>query len=154
MVIEGEPLPIREGIMAQVSGNKICAAMVLALGVSFGVVADSDGVPEAAVNPGLPNGEMIGDVSMPAGSAMDPKKSIILGNGNNAYGKIIAEVRADQVKVMEFYKENMPMQGWGLISEIQDDDVILTFQKPTRIAVVQIERGRRTEVIITVTPRN
>jgi hypothetical protein len=139
--------------MARFSMKIAGAAVMLGLGAVTGTAAD-DGVPEPAVNPGLPSGEMIGDVAMPAGSAMDPKKSIILGNGNNAYGKIIAQVRADQVKVMEFYKEQMPTQGWGLISEIQDDDIILTFQKPTRVAVVHIERGRTIDLTITVTPRN
>ncbi len=139
--------------MAVFCTKQIGLALVLGLGTVSAATAD-DGVPAPAVNPGLPSGEMIGDVSMPAGSAMDPKKSIILGNGNNAFGKIIAEVRANQVKVMEFYKENMPTQGWGLISEIQDDDILLTFQKPTRIAVVRIERGRMTDLTITVSPRN
>lgn len=130
---------------------------MLALGASglgTTTVAADDGVPEPAVNPALPNGEMIGDIVMPAGSAMDSKESLILGNGANAYGKIIAEVKAKQHLVMQFYKENMPSQGWGLISEIQDDDIILTFQKPTRVAVIHIERGRSVDLTIMVTPRN
>ncbi|NVJ70996.1 MAG: hypothetical protein HWE08_11610 [Alphaproteobacteria bacterium] len=141
--------------MAQLKPGILGALLILGVGACGPAsMAIDDGVPEPAPDMTLPSGEMIGDVVMPAGSAMDAKRSIILGNGNNAYGKIIAEVRAKQVKVMQFYKENMPTQGWGLISEIQDDDIILTFQKPTRVAVIQIERGRSTDLTITVTPRN
>lgn len=141
--------------MAHLKAGLAGAMMLIGAGaLAPQTLAFDDGVPEPAVDPALPNGEMIGDVVMPAGSAMDAKKSIILGNGNNAYGKIIAEVRAPQVRVMDFYKDNMPTQGWGLISEIQDDDIILTFQKPTRVAVIQIERGRSTDITVTVTPRN
>lgn len=139
--------------MAGFSVKQASVALFMGLSIVTSATAD-DGVPEAQVNPGLSSGELIGDVSMPAGSAMDPKKSIIAGNGANAFGKIIAEVRADQVKVMEFYKQNMPTQGWGLISEYQDDDIMLIFQKPTRIAVVEIERGRMTDLTIKISPRN
>ncbi|NVJ97168.1 MAG: hypothetical protein HWE25_03390 [Alphaproteobacteria bacterium] len=141
--------------MKQIKGLMLGAMMAVgAAGIGMtGSVAD-DSVPEPAVNPSLPNGEMIGDIVMPAGSSMDSKESIILGNGANAYGKIVAQMKAKQHLVMAFYKENMPSQGWGLISEIQDDDIILTFQKPTRVAVIQIERGRAVDLTITVTPRN
>jgi len=141
--------------MAQLKAGILGAILVLGVGAcGTSSIALDDSVPKVAEEMTLPSGEMIGDIVMPAGSAMDAKDSIILGNGANAFGKIIAEVRAKQVKVMQFYKENMPTQGWGLISEIQDDDIILTFQKPTRVAVIQIERGRSTDLTITVTPRN
>lgn len=141
--------------MAQLKAGILGALLVFGVG-GYGTasMAMDDGVPKVAEDMALPSGEMIGDIVMPAGSAMDAKESIILGNGANAYGKIIAEVRAKQIKVMQFYKDNMPTQGWGLISEIQDDDITLTFQKPTRVAVIFIERGRSTDLTITVTPRN
>lgn len=102
----------------------------------------------------LTNGETIGDVAMPAGAVVDVKNSMILGNGSNAYGKIYAKVKADQLKVAEFFKNNMPNEGWGLISEAQDDDIMLTFQKPTRVATIRIERGSKAKLTIVVTPRN
>ncbi|WP_020400967.1 hypothetical protein [Kordiimonas gwangyangensis] len=102
----------------------------------------------------LRNGESIGDVSMPAGALIDTKKSVILGNGANAFGKIYVKVKADQMKVAEFFKNNMPNEGWGLISEAQDDDIMLTFQKPTRVATIRIERGSSVKLTVVVTPRN
>jgi hypothetical protein len=102
----------------------------------------------------LTNGETIGDVAMPAGAVVDTKNSMILGNGNNSFGKIHAKVKADQLKVAEFFKNNMPNEGWGLISEAQDDDIMLTFQKPTRVATIRIERGSKAKLTIVVTPRN
>ncbi len=141
--------------MAQLKAGILGAFLILGVGAcGTATNAMDDGVPKVAEDMTLPSGEMIGDIVMPAGSAMDAKDSIILGNGANAFGKIIAQVKAKQIKVMQFYKENMPTQGWGLISEIQDDDILLTFQKPTRVAVIEIERGRATELTITVTPRN
>ena len=102
----------------------------------------------------LTNGESIGDVAMPAGAVVDTKKSMILGNGANSYGKIFVKVKADQLKVAAFFKNNMPNEGWGLISEAQDDDIMLTFQKPTRVATIRIEQGSKVKLTIIVTPRN
>ncbi|WP_262689871.1 hypothetical protein [Kordiimonas aestuarii] len=130
--------------------------------VTFGVISTGVGYV-SALEPAskssqapvvLTNGESIGDVAMPAGAVIDTKKSMILGNGANSYGKIFAKVKADQMKVAEFFKNNMPNEGWGLISEAQDDDIMLTFQKPTRVALIKIERGSKPKLTIVVTPRN
>ncbi|WP_417461645.1 hypothetical protein [Kordiimonas sp.] len=108
----------------------------------------------AAENQILKNGKSIGDVAMPAGAEVDTEDSIILGNGSNAYGKILAKVKADQMKVADYFKDHMPQEGWGLISEMQDDDILLTFQKPTRVATIRIERGSKVKLTIMVSPRN
>jgi len=138
---------------------------IVAASLVFGVMV-AGGVGVAAAAPAaqskssaaqavdLTNGETIGDVAMPAGAVVDTKNSMILGNGNNSFGKIYAKVKGDQLKVAEFFKNNMPNEGWGLISEAQDDDIMLTFQKPTRVATIRIERGSKAKLTIVVTPRN
>ncbi|WP_262694555.1 hypothetical protein [Kordiimonas aquimaris] len=100
-------------------------------------------------------GDAIGDVRFPEGTEIDQKRSIILGAGENTYGKLIGDVRADSQLVVKFFKDNMPNEGWSLISEFQADDTTLTYDKPTRVAVVLIERSSRSTTIrLTVTPRN
>ena len=135
--------------------------MITVLALAAGLVAAPGAAQAAAAAKSkqaqpveLRNGESIGDVSMPAGALIDTKKSVILGNGANAYGKIYVKVKADQMKVAEFFKNNMPNEGWGLISEAQDDDIMLTFQKPTRVASIRIERGSTVKLTVVVTPRN
>ncbi|MBL4639106.1 MAG: hypothetical protein JKY57_01115 [Kordiimonadaceae bacterium] len=103
----------------------------------------------------LKEGITIGDVRLPKGTKINNKKSIILGGGTNSYGKIIASVRADSDLVMRFFLDNMPADGWELISEFRADDITLTFQKPTRVVVMLIERGKRsTDLRLTLTPRS
>ncbi|WP_417450062.1 hypothetical protein [Kordiimonas sp.] len=138
--------------------HRYLAGFIISLGLlgagnSYAVALQS--APKASQSPiDLTNGESIGDVAMPAGAIIDTKKSMILGNGANSYGKILAKVKADQLKVAEFFKNNMPTEGWGLISEVQDDDIIMTFQKPTRVASIRIERGSKPKLTIMVVPRN
>ncbi len=137
--------------------RKIVLGLLVASGLVAGATA-AMAVPAAKAKSAEPvelrNGESIGDVAMPAGALIDTKKSVILGNGNNAYGKIYVKVKADQMKVADFFKNNMPNEGWGLISEAQDDDIMLTFQKPTRVATIRIERGSTVKLTVVVTPRN
>jgi hypothetical protein len=103
----------------------------------------------------LKEGRTIGDIRMPKGASVNAKKSVILGSGPNAFGKIFATVRADSDKVARFFLDTMPGDGWELISEFQSDDITFVYQKPTRVVVVLIERGRRTTTIrVTLTPRS
>jgi len=100
-------------------------------------------------------GDAIGDIRFPDGLSVDEKRSIILGAGENTFGKILGTVRTDSQLVVKFFKDNMPGEGWGLISEFQADDTTLVYDKPTRVAVVIVERSNRfTKIRVTVTPRN
>ena len=138
--------------------RKIILATAMAAGLVTMPAANVAAAAAPKAKPDQPvdlrNGESIGDVAMPAGALIDTKKSMILGNGSNAYGKIYVKVKADQMKVADFFKNNMPNEGWGLISEAQDDDIMLTFQKPTRVATIRIERGSTVKLTVVVTPRN
>lgn len=100
-------------------------------------------------------GDAIGDIRFPDGTSFNEKESIILGAGESTFGKILSSVRTDSELVVKFFKDNMPGEGWGLISEFQADDTTLVYDKPSRVAVIIVERSNRsTKVRITVTPRN
>lgn len=100
-------------------------------------------------------GDAIGDIRFPDATSFNDKDSIILGAGENTFGKILGTVRTDSELVVKFFKDNMPGEGWGLISEFQADDTTLVYDKPSRVAVILIERSNRvTKVRVTVTPRN
>lgn len=146
------------------AGLLVCASLALAgcetgsggNGLAADSVASYEGTgaepPEELL---LLLGDAIGDVRFPEGTEIDAKRSIILGSGENTYGKLIGSIRADSTLVIKFFRDNMPNDGWGLISEFQADDTTLTYDKPTRVAVIIIERGsRNTNIRMTVTPRN
>lgn len=100
-------------------------------------------------------GDAIGDIRFPDGLVVDEKDSIILGAGENTFGKILGTLKTDSELVTKFFKDNMPGEGWGLISEFQADDTTLVYDKPTRVAVIIVERSNRsTNIRVTVTPRN
>ncbi len=140
-----------------------CASLLLVGCESFGAnseeassaVAGYDGTgaepPQELL---LAAGDSIGDIRFPDATIVDEKNSIILGGGGNTFGKIISSVRTDSELVVKFFKDNMPGEGWGLISEFQADDTTLVYDKPTRVAVIIIERSSRsTSIRVTVTPR-
>jgi hypothetical protein len=103
----------------------------------------------------LETGDAIGDIRFPDGLVVNEKDSIILGAGENTFGKILGTLKTDSDLVVKFFKDNMPGEGWGLISEFQADDTTLVYDKPTRVAVVIVERSNRsTKIRVTVTPRN
>lgn len=146
------------------AGLLVCASLALA-GCETGSGGDEPAASSVASYQGtgaeppeellLILGDAIGDVRFPEGTEIDAKRSIILGNGENTFGKLIGTIRADSTLVVKFFRDNMPNDGWGLISEFQADDTTLTYDKPTRVAVIIIERGSRTTNIrVTVTPRN
>ncbi|MEX0297854.1 MAG: hypothetical protein AB3N28_02200 [Kordiimonas sp.] len=115
---------------------------------------DGTGVkpPEELV---LQIGPPVGDIRLPVGTRIDDKKSSIYGSGPNTYGRVYAAVRAETSLVKRFFIDNMPGDGWELISEFQSDDITLVYQKPTRVVVVLIERGKRTtDLRLTMTPRS
>lgn len=147
--------------------TKALLSLLVSVGMMWGfsAAAQSDDSDGAAVYDGtgvkppkemlLKEGITIGDVRLPKGTRVNNKRSIILGSGPNSYGKIIATVRADSDLVMRFFLDNMPGDGWELISEFRADDITLTFQKPTRVVVMLIERGKRTtDMRLTLTPRS
>lgn len=144
-----------------------CASLALAgcQGFANGSEPSSDAASAVATYDGtgaeppeellLVLGEAIGDIRFPDATVFDEKNSIILGSGQNTFGKILSSVRTDSELVIKFFKDNMPNEGWGLISEFQADDTTLVYDKPSRVAVVLIERGNRsTKIRVTVTPRN
>jgi len=115
---------------------------------------DGTGVkpPEELV---LQVGRAIGDIRLPVGASIDSKKSSIYGSGPNTYGRVLGSIRAETDLVMRFFLDNMPGDGWELISEFQSDDITLVYQKPTRVVVILIDRGKRTtDLRMTLTPRS
>lgn len=103
----------------------------------------------------LKEGRTIGGIRLPKNTSVNAKKSVILGGSSNAFGKIFAAVKADSDKVARFFLDTMPGDGWELISEFQSDDITFVYQKPTRVVLILIERGKRsTDMRITLTPRS
>jgi len=133
-------------------------ALMLGLGLPA-VAQDAAAYDGTGVKPPkellLKEGRTIGDIRLPAGASVSAKKSVILGGGANAFGRIFSTVKADSDKVARFFLDTMPGDGWELISEFQSDDVTFVFQKPTRVVVIWIGRGKRSsEIQVTLTPRS
>ncbi len=103
----------------------------------------------------LQDGTLVGDIRMPKGTKFDTDKSVILGSGVNSYGRIIGSVSSPTSRVVRFFLDSMPTNGWELISEYQDDDIMMVYQKPTRVVVIIMERNKRsTNLRMTMTPRS
>jgi len=144
--------------MAKLMKGALVSAMVLLGGIQV-AAQDAAAYDGTGVKPPkellLKEGRTIGDIRLPKDTRVDAKKSVILGGGTNAFGKIFASVRADSDKVARFFLDTMPGDGWELISEFQSDDATLIYQKPTRVVLILLERGKRTtDMRITLTPRS
>ncbi|UTW60067.1 hypothetical protein KFE96_07085 [Kordiimonas sp. SCSIO 12603] len=129
--------------------------------ISFGASAqeDVDNYKGTGVQPPeeitLQQGPLVGDVRLPAGTKVNTDKTVLTGSGVNSYGRILASTKGSSSKVVRFFLDNMPSVGWNLISELQDEDIMLVYTKPNRVVVIMIERGSRaTDIRITMTPRS
>lgn len=134
-----------------------CAAACM----SFGVAAqdDVDNYKGTGVQPPeeitLEQGPLVGDIRLPAGTKVNTDKSVLTGSGVQSYGRVIASTKGSSSRVVRFFLDNMPANGWDLISEFQDEDIMLVYQKQTRVVVIVVERSSRaTELRITMTPRS
>jgi len=95
------------------------------------------------------------DIPIAPDDAIDVEKSLLINSGEYWLGRAVLRSRQDMNTAFEYYQTNMPQYGWISITSVQSKISVLTFEKASRVATVQINGGsmRGSYVSITVSPR-
>ena len=96
------------------------------------------------------------DIPVPSGFKLDTKASFVFKNDFIQAGIVKYIGRGDITKATMFYKKQMPLFDWELISAIEYRNSILIYGKDTQSSVVIIEPASTGKLAITVAsgPKN
>lgn len=92
------------------------------------------------------------DIPIPAKFKIDNEKSFIFENPAIKAGVLVYTGNGKVSDISTFYKENMPQNGWKLVSSFELKEAVLNFQKEGWSCVVNIKPGFDTTIIINVGP--
>jgi hypothetical protein len=94
------------------------------------------------------------DLPIPAGFSMYRKESFIFQNDKTRMGTMSYTGNADFAAIVEFYKKQMPLNGWNLLTIVEFDKVVMNFEKAAEACIITVEkRGMRKAMLaITLSP--
>ena len=95
------------------------------------------------------------DIPIPSGANMDMERTIILGAQNTWTGRVYLQVKKTANKLFEFYKLEMSKFGWRQLTSVRATISVLTYERGSRIATVQIlaKKLQGNVVIVTMSPK-
>lgn len=95
------------------------------------------------------------DIPISANDELAVSKSLLLNTGEQWIGRAVLKSKLGPVQAFEYYLANMPGQGWLNITSVQSEVSVLTYEKGSRVATVQIKRGTLSgsNISVTVSPR-
>jgi hypothetical protein len=94
------------------------------------------------------------DIPVPSGASMDLEHSLLLGSSEEWTGRLVYTTGTDAAKVFDLYKSEMLKFGWTELTVIRGERSIMSYQRGTRVATVEIQ-GRTiygARVSVTVSP--
>lgn len=112
--------------------------------------------PLTQSEPLRPN-EMLAGTPLPPGSTIANDKSLLIGGPGHWVGRLVLNLAGSTQDAFAFFEEQMPAQGWTVISSVRGEHSLLVLTKQDLTATVAFtERsgfGAGTATL-TVTPRN
>jgi hypothetical protein len=103
-----------------------------------------------------PNNELITSNQLPGGSKINITQSMIMGSGNNWFGRMVLELPSSN-DAYGFFLEQYPQQGWSLISSVRGKTSLLVFSKPDRSATIEMTDGaglNSANAVLTISPKS
>jgi len=95
------------------------------------------------------------DVPVPAGFKIIDNESFAFQNNNMRVGLLRYAGSPDANKVVQFYKEQMPMYNWDLINVIEYGQRVMNFERSDQTCIVTIQPlSTRTVIAIAVAPKS
>jgi len=96
------------------------------------------------------------DIPIAANDQLAVDKSLLLNTGEQWIGRAVLKSKLDTVQAFEYYLANMPNHGWINITSVQSAVSVLSYEKGSRVATIQIEKGtlRGSLISVTVSPRD
>jgi hypothetical protein len=86
-----------------------------------------------------PTMEQLGRMPLPVGTRLRTSESLIFGVGDGWLGRAVFEVPSDVTTSYNFFADQMPRQGWALISSVRGKRSLLVFTRGDRSATIELE---------------
>ena len=112
------------------------------LATAFLAACGTMGTPDAspnADNAQRPMMEQLGRMPLPAGTRLRTGESLIFGVGDGWLGRAVFELPSDGTTSYNFFADQMPRQGWTLISSVRGKRSLLVFTRGDRSATIELE---------------
>lgn len=94
------------------------------------------------------------DVPVPAGFKLIDNESFSFQNDNMRVGLLKYSGMPGANKVVEFYKEQMPMYNWDLINVIEYGQKVMNFERADQTCIITIQPlSTRTVIAVAVAPK-
>ncbi|MBI1976712.1 MAG: hypothetical protein HYS56_04300 [Candidatus Omnitrophica bacterium] len=94
------------------------------------------------------------DVPIPVGFRILPDQSFSFQNELTRVGILRYAGRANAQRVIQFYKDQMPMYNWQFVNMIEYDRSLINFEKADQVCTITIEGGvTKTGLVIAVAPK-
>lgn len=90
------------------------------------------------------------DVPVPFGFTMLEKESFAFQNDLTRVGLLKYAGRANIDQVVNFYKEQMPLNNWEALNIVEYEKRVLNFDKKDESCIVTIERAAVGKTVITI----
>ena len=125
---------------------RICGAAllgVLALAACAGDAPPPSGTAQGGTGPAVGDGQAafgnFPDIALPAGTAIDLDRSLVLGAGRDWVGRLAFTTRSGGVaEIYAFFRAEMPRLGWTETTSLRGATSLLVFQQGQRVATIQI----------------
>ncbi|MEO5338733.1 MAG: hypothetical protein H7841_17885 [Magnetospirillum sp. WYHS-4] len=94
------------------------------------------------------------DIPSPGGSKLVLDRTLVLGSGDNWVGQLVINASAGPFALFDFLKQKMPEFGWTEVTSVRAPISVLTYQRQSRVASIQIQARTLTgsEMVFTVSP--
>ncbi|WP_310626509.1 hypothetical protein [Limnohabitans sp.] len=83
--------------------------------------------------------EQLGRMPLPVGTKLRTGESLIFGVGDGWLGRAVFELPNDATTSYNFFAEQMPRQGWSMISSVRGKRSLLVFTRGDRSATIELE---------------
>ena len=101
-----------------------------------GTMANSDGAADNGQRPSL---EKFGSMTMPAGTKLRTGDSLIFGATDGWLGRAVFEIPSDANQAYNFFADQMPRQGWSLVTSVRGKKSLLVYTRADRSATIEID---------------
>jgi hypothetical protein len=116
---------------------------------------DKDTAQKASSQKRLPDNYEFEDVLIPRELDLDKEASFIYRSEGLKAGLLRFSGRVEMSSLMRFFANNMPKDGWRVVSQFRSPQSLMLFQKGNRMCVVAIEDADfKTYTDVWVVPMN
>ncbi len=95
------------------------------------------------------------DIPVPAGFKIMPQDSYSFESAGVRVGVLKYQGKANSDRVVNFYKEQMPMYNWNLLNVVQYGEMLLNFDRDSETCIIRLmPKGSSITVSISLGPKS